>query len=65
MSEADQASNYRPDKEQAIATASFGAGAARPGGEIGPYELLSILGEGGYRIVYLAERQAAFEQFSA
>ena len=28
-----------------------------PGGQIGPYKLLRILGEGGYGIVYMAERQ--------
>ncbi|MFC1792793.1 protein kinase [Planctomycetota bacterium] len=38
-------------------TASFGDAAVGPGEQIGPYKLLRILGEGGYGIVYLAERQ--------
>lgn len=38
-------------------TASYGDSAQGLGGKIGPYKLLSILGEGGYGIVYLAEQQ--------
>jgi len=48
--------DHVPDEEEAVPTESIGAGAARPGGQIGPYKLLNILGEGGCGIVYLAER---------
>jgi len=57
MSKAEERNNKQPDGEEAIPTASFGAGAVGPGGQVGPYKLLSVLGEGGYGIVYLAERQ--------
>ncbi|MFC1636538.1 serine/threonine protein kinase, partial [Planctomycetota bacterium] len=37
-------------------TASCGSSRELLGGQIGPYKLLSVLGEGGYGIVYLAEQ---------
>ena len=40
-----------------IPTADYGEAAVGPGAQIGPYKLVSILGEGGYGIVYLAEQQ--------
>ncbi|MDT8302999.1 MAG: serine/threonine-protein kinase [Sedimentisphaerales bacterium] len=38
------------------ATSSFNVSGAEPIGQIGSYKLLSILGEGGFSIVYLAEQ---------
>ncbi len=57
MSDAEEKANIQPDKDKTIPTASFAGAAAGPGGQVGPYKLLSILGEGGYGIVYLAEQQ--------
>jgi len=44
------------DDKSAGATSSFSASGAEPIGQIGPYRLLSVLGEGGVSIVYLAEQ---------
>jgi len=52
MSDVSDRNDIQPDEEKTIPTASFGAGTPGPGGQIGPYKLLSILGEGGYGIVY-------------
>jgi len=57
MSKAKERNDKGPDKEESIPTASMGGSAVGPGGQIGPYKLLSILGEGGFGVVYLAERQ--------
>lgn len=43
--------------QDAIPTAGVGPGTPLPGGQMGPCKILSVLGEGGYGIVYLAERQ--------
>jgi serine/threonine protein kinase/Flp pilus assembly protein TadD len=45
------------EAEESVPTASLGAVLERPGGQIGHYKLISVLGEGGMGIVYLAEQQ--------
>ncbi len=45
-----------PSSEDEIRTASYGDAGVGPGGSIGPYKLLRILGEGGNGIVYLAKQ---------
>ena len=65
MSKAEQADKSRPDNEEAVPTASMGAGTIGPGGQGGPYKLLSILGEGGYGVVYLAEQREPVKRQAA
>jgi serine/threonine protein kinase len=57
MRDSEEKNNIQPGEDKAIPTASFAGAGAGPGGQVGPYKLLSILGEGGYGIVYLAEQQ--------
>ncbi len=57
MAEPEDKSNHKADGQEAIPTAAYGGAALGPGAQIGPYKLLSILGEGGYGVVYLAEQQ--------
>ncbi len=50
--------NDRPPGEEELgSTASFGDSHIELGGSVGPYKLLSILGEGGFAVVYLAEQE--------
>jgi serine/threonine protein kinase/tetratricopeptide (TPR) repeat protein len=49
--------NSQQREDEVSATASFTGSALGPGSQIGPYKLLSILGEGGFALVYLAEQQ--------
>jgi WD40 repeat protein/serine/threonine protein kinase len=55
MSEAEE--KDKRSGEDAIPTVSFVGASGVSGGQVGAYKLLRILGEGGYGIVYLAERQ--------
>lgn len=45
-----------PGEEEQDPTVSFGDSQIGLGGSVGPYKLLSILGEGGFAVVYLAEQ---------
>ena len=57
MNTADGDNSNDEAREESIPTASYGDAGIGPGGMIGHYKLLRILGEGGYGIVYLAEQQ--------
>ena len=46
-----------PGEEEMSSTISFGDSVIGPGSHVGPYKLLSILGEGGFALVYLAEQE--------
>ena len=55
----DVAENSSPQssQEESFPSISSTPSARKVGGHIGPYKLLSILGEGGFGIVYLAEQE--------
>ena len=57
MTDAQTSNDNKPNGEGAGATSSFGSSGKEPIGQIGPYRLLGILGEGGFSIVYLAEQE--------
>lgn len=56
MSDPKAGNDDKPTGMEPGATSSFGGSGTKPIGQIGPYRLLSILGEGGFSIVYLAEQ---------
>ncbi len=57
MSDTDRKSDRKSVKTEPKTTATLGGSVERIGGRIGPYKLLSTLGEGGFAIVYLAEQE--------
>jgi len=57
MAEPEDKDNHKPEGQEVVPTAAYEGGALGPGAQIGPYKLIGILGEGGYGIVYLAERE--------
>ncbi|MHC4559011.1 MAG: protein kinase domain-containing protein [Planctomycetota bacterium] len=57
MSKAEKKNDKPPGEDELTSTASFGGSAVRLGGHVGPYKLLSTLGEGGFAVVYLAEQE--------
>jgi len=62
MSSTGEKKDKGPDHQEAAPTVSYGDSIVGLGGKIGPYKLLSILGEGGFAIVYLAEQQGAVKR---
>ena len=56
MSEMEEKSNPHPREEKDIRTASFNSASSDSSGQIGPYKIISILGEGGFGMVYIAEQ---------
>ncbi len=65
MNDTREKDDSRPDVGEAAPTTAFGAGAVGAGSRIGPYKLLSILGEGGFALVYLAEQQKPVKRLVA
>jgi len=57
MSDAGRTKDGKPVKSGSDTTIAVGGPGAGIGGQIGPYKLLSILGEGGFAVVYLAEQE--------
>jgi len=57
MSGIQKRDNKPPGEEGLPTTASYVGSEFKPGSRIGPYKLLSIVGEGGFALVYLAEQE--------
>jgi len=57
MSKAEKKKDKPPGKDKQTSTANYDRLVVGPGGHVGPYKLLSILGEGGFAVVYLAEQE--------
>jgi len=56
MSDAETKNDEGTNDKGASPTRSFNSDGKKSIGQIGPYRLLSILGEGGFSVVYLAEQ---------
>ncbi|UCG58184.1 MAG: tetratricopeptide repeat protein [Phycisphaerales bacterium] len=56
MSDVDETNNQKPGEGETVPLTSFGESEAGPRRQIGPYKLLSTLGEGGSAVVHLAEQ---------
>lgn len=56
MGDSSEKANKETEENKSIPTASF-SNLGGPGDQIGSYKLLSVLGEGGFAVVYLAEQQ--------
>ena len=56
---------FPPVSSDGSADKTFYSSMENMGGQIGPYKLMSILGEGGYGIVYLAEQKTPFKRQAA
>jgi serine/threonine-protein kinase len=56
MTNSKSGENERSEGNESVPTAGYGAESEGPGAQIGSYKLISILGEGGYGIVYLADQ---------
>jgi serine/threonine protein kinase len=57
MTEAENVNERPPGGKELGSTVDYGGLKIGPGGHVGPYKLLSILGEGGFAVVYLAEQE--------
>jgi len=57
MSDLKEDDNPQPNQDDSFPTISSASSAHDLSGQIGPYKLLSVLGEGGFGMVYLAEQE--------
>src|SRR4030042_5945404 len=57
MSDVNENDNAQPNHDGSSSTLSSSPLAKELGSRVGPYKLLSVLGEGGFGIVYLAEQE--------